>query len=64
MSQMIRSHALSPSRTARFSFVRMLDVARQRRALSRLDDVALADIGLTRKQALIEANRAFWDVDA
>lgn len=33
---------------------------RSRRALERLDDAALRDIGLTREQALREASRPFW----
>jgi len=36
----------------------------QRRALRRLDSAALADLGLTRKQAKQEANRPIWDVPA
>lgn len=36
-------------------------VQRERRHLSRLDDEALADIGLSRKDAQTEANRGFWD---
>lgn len=35
--------------------------ARQRRALARLDDRLLADVGLTRAQALAEAERPAWD---
>ena len=34
----------------------------QRRALARLDDRALADIGLSRGQAEAEAARPLWDV--
>ncbi len=34
--------------------------ARSRRALSRLSDEQLADIGLTRHQARTEARRPFW----
>ena len=37
---------------------------RQRRALARLDDRALADIGVTRAEALAEAARPVWDVPA
>jgi len=37
---------------------------RQRAALARLDDAHLADIGVTARAALAEANRAFWDVPA
>lgn len=39
-----------------------ISVYRQRRALSRLDDRALADIGLTREQANQEATRPIWDI--
>ena len=40
----------------------MLAVWAQRRALYRLDDAALRDIGLTRETALREASRPFWDL--
>ena len=36
-------------------------LARSRRSLSRLDDHLLRDIGLTRAQALAEAERGIWD---
>jgi len=36
------------------------EVARQRRALLDLDQHLLADIGLTRDQAWIEATKGFW----
>ncbi|WP_136439237.1 DUF1127 domain-containing protein [Pacificoceanicola onchidii] len=36
-------------------------LARQRRALARLDDAALSDIGLSRDAAQSEASRPFWD---
>ena len=38
-----------------------LDLYRQRRALAGLDDAQLLDLGLTRAEALREANRAIWD---
>ena len=45
--------------------VRMSLIARrQRAALGKLDDAALADIGLTRAQAVAEAKRPLWDVPA
>jgi len=45
--------------------LRMSLVARhQRAALGKLDDAALADIGLTRAQAVAEAKRPLWDVPA
>lgn len=40
---------------------RRFDLWRQRRALARLDDAALQDIGLTRKEAETEARRPIWD---
>lgn len=36
----------------------------QRRKLASLDDRALADIGLSRSQALAEAGRPLWDLPA
>ncbi len=36
----------------------------QRQRLAKLDDFALADIGLTRAEAFAEANRPLWDVPA
>ena len=37
---------------------------RQRQFLARLDDRTLADIGLSRQDALVEAARPLWDVPA
>lgn len=39
-------------------------IARQRHALSQLDDHLLQDIGLTQTEAKSEADRAPWDVPA
>jgi uncharacterized protein YjiS (DUF1127 family) len=39
-----------------------LEARRQRRALATLDPHLLADVGLTREQALAEALRPVWDV--
>lgn len=36
-------------------------LARSRHGLRKLDDHLLRDIGLTRDEALAEANRALWD---
>ena len=41
---------------------KLFGVARQRRTLASLDNRALKDIGVTRTEANIEANRSFWDV--
>ncbi len=38
-----------------------LDVARQRRQLLALDERKLKDVGISRIDALREANRQFWD---
>ena len=38
-----------------------LSTHRQRRALTRLDDHLLRDIGITRDQAEAEANTPLWD---
>lgn len=43
------------------AFARMLATRKQRRDLARLDDAALEDIGLTRRQATEEARRLLWD---
>jgi uncharacterized protein YjiS (DUF1127 family) len=37
-------------------------VARQRRALARLDAHALSDIGLTPERAQTESRRPFWQI--
>ncbi len=39
----------------------MIGLARQRRALARLDDHMLDDIGVSRSQARAEAERPIWD---
>jgi len=40
------------------------DLYLQRRALARLDDIALRDIGLTAVEAHLEAARPAWDMPA
>lgn len=40
----------------------MLAVWKQRNALRNLDDAALKDIGLSRREAEREASRPFWDL--
>lgn len=41
-----------------------LEVSRQRRALYRLDDTALNDLGLSRADAWQEADKPFWEQPA
>ncbi len=55
-----RSHVACGPRRA--SLGDMFAVYRERRALARLDDSALRDIGLTREEADREAKRPIWDV--
>ena len=53
----------APRRTDKHAAIRMrLEQRRQRRALTRLSDHLLADIGLTRAEAEREARRMLWDV--
>lgn len=52
--------ALALSMVSRFTKARAL--ARQRRALSQLDDARLADLGLTRTEVAQELTRSAWDV--
>ncbi len=43
-------------------FMTGLEVARQRRRLLALDENTLKDIGISRIDALREADRNFWDI--
>lgn len=56
-------HATCPETRATSTGIlgRLFGVWKQRQALRRLDDRALEDIGVTRRDAEQEANRAFWD---
>ena len=54
---------LSLQTPALFAQLRVaLVVARTRRGLSKMDDNALADFGLTADQAAVEASRSFWNI--
>ncbi len=47
----------------RFSgLLSVLDLVRQRKHLSNLDERQLNDIGISPQEASLEAKRAFWDV--
>lgn len=50
-----------PVSARRVSFLDVLALYRQRRALARLDDDALDDLGITREEADAESRRPFWD---
>jgi uncharacterized protein YjiS (DUF1127 family) len=56
----IWSRAISPFRFLRKAR-QMRDLVQSRRALQRLDEHLLRDIGLTRHEAETEASRAPWD---
>lgn len=53
-----------PSRRVRLTtrLLGYLQIARQRRQLGKLDDHILCDIGVSRHEAMTEANKAPWDV--
>lgn len=58
------SHIARPAQS-RAKLPRLLDLfalARQRRALAKLDAAQLRDIGVDRAEADIEASRPVWDV--
>lgn len=59
---MPRSRQQRPSLLARLATWRR--IARERRQLAELEPHMLADMGLTRDDALREANRPFWDMPA
>jgi uncharacterized protein YjiS (DUF1127 family) len=49
-------------RSPGFPIATYLRLARQRRDLAQLDDARLEDLGLSRREALREAQRPIWDV--
>ncbi len=53
--------ALNFNRTSRRRLMSYLSLYRQRKALANLDDHLLRDLGLTREEALREADRPLWD---
>ncbi|MEG3662320.1 DUF1127 domain-containing protein [Celeribacter halophilus] len=56
-----RTTGAQPSRSLVARLRMAMAISRQRRALARLDEARLADLGLTRKEALSEAARPMWD---
>ena len=62
MTYIANTCSTAPSRPSLISgLTARLDAWKQRRVLRALDDSALEDIGLTRREANAEARRAFWD---
>lgn len=57
-----RHAGLSSGRT--FSLRELMTLRRQRKALAQLDDSALHDMGLSRREAAAESQRPVWDVPA
>lgn len=57
-----RPQAYRPSLNLLGTLVKMTAIYRQRRQLAQLDDTRLADLGITRAQAMSEANRSVWEV--
>lgn len=55
------AHLKSPTSTLRL-LAMVASTYRQRRALARLDDNALFDLGISRQDAAAEAKRPLWDV--
>lgn len=52
-----------PARTSLLKTLeRVYETWRQRQALGKLDDAALADIGLSAREADTEARKPLWDV--
>jgi uncharacterized protein YjiS (DUF1127 family) len=64
MSSRVLAPVLSLSLPRGVTLARVVAVWRERRALARLDDARLADLGLTREEAMREARRPFWDLPA
>ena len=53
-----------PARPRKISFMDLMALYHQRRALAGLDDDTLEDLGLTRREAAIESRRPLWDIPA
>ncbi len=61
MTDFAAVHISQPSRRTKPGLMAYLDLYRQRRALAAMDETQLLDLGLTRDDAIREANRAIWD---
>lgn len=58
--------AISPvkAKQTAFGIFAYLELYKQRRALARMDDSQLKDLGLSRNEAMEEAKRSIWDAPA
>jgi len=61
MSDLSATYLAISRNPARKGLMAHIDLYRQRKALRGLTDTQLNDIGLTRAEALTEANRTMWD---
>ncbi|MEM6728506.1 MAG: DUF1127 domain-containing protein [Pseudomonadota bacterium] len=60
----LRSRSAVRPASALGTVLNLMALARSRNALAALDADRLADLGLTRDEAMEEAQRPFWDVPA
>ena len=64
MTDFTCSAALSRPAHRKTGLMGYINLYRQRRALAALDDTRLADLGLSRRDAEVEASRPVWDAPA
>jgi uncharacterized protein YjiS (DUF1127 family) len=62
MTYMTHTNGRTRPQPRHYSLRNLFALSRQRRALARLDDRVLEDIGISRDKALQEAQRPVWDV--
>lgn len=61
MTDLTAAHISRRSPARRTGVFGYLDLYRQRRALAKMDNAQLVDLGLTRAEAQAEAKRPIWD---
>ena len=61
MTDFTAAHVTNNRLSRRTGLFGYLDLYRQRRALAKMDDAQLVDLGLTRDEAQAEAARPIWD---
>ena len=61
MTYVTNSHPVTRVCSDRPTLGQMLAIWKQRRQLRTMDEHTLADIGLTRQEALTESRRPMWD---